>query len=1305
QESDKERMEFIVNYIYSNANFHQMDAYFQLMVTAIDKGVIPARVVCETLLSTPLLRCNNDGYWKNTFQLIREVIRGVDYKCCRDLLKIILAKICQVESIENRTQLHLFHYAVRVLEYILDRDTCILPAYLSVNEVRMISLSMAFMKYLIIFLLTEVITRFINSFEGLATILTESGRPYLRPVVGYVGVLNSMWKLNPGNLKYVIKERIPYDAEYLMPQRELLRYLLLQPYSREIMQNVLSVSKGLQNKCQWPLVEEVFVDVLITAMRESDDSEKSKILWQHLTSQLLHYIFFVHSISLKELVKSLLDKLYEINLRRGRDYLMWTMLHCTCLVIQKQSLDEFIILIQLFEFLYPEKRPLPIPDCSKPTSVQALATACIWIQLSKKVLLNLKIVRVLVWFIFYFYLSDRFIEDCFNKHLTTIDYHIAIVCNAYSINSDTQFVATNVILDACLGNGKTKVALPGLNCVASGATVPISSSLLDSLSVHVKSSFIYKVVNRISKMASTQAPLNLSPAVVETYSRILICNEVELFGIKQFVGQLFLQIVKSNAWNFLHAMLEILSYRLHHIQAHYRFQLLPHIYTLSGMSQTNTQQLQLSIENSALRLISGLSSCDVYPELSRSPNPEQLLSQESEELNKAFVLMLARAMHVTGLESPYGNWLENILRQIMEATPHCWPSHTLQCFPAPFKTFYNTHRHTPDSKATLRTKVDEEYRTWKSMGENETVNYFTQQNTSNVFLCVMWRLLLETNRLSSVCYRILERIGAKRWSSHIRVFADFIVYEFSSAAGSRHASKCIQILNDLIWKYNVVTLDRLILYLALRSHEGNEAQVCFFIIQLLLLKPAEFRTRVNSFVRDNSPCHWKQNDYYEKHMNYHRRWTEKFYFEGLQELSQSLPTSVNHYLPIYFGNVCLRFIPVLDIVIHRFIEMPPVSKSLETVLDHLGCLYKFHDRPITYLYDTLHYYEKHLINYPQIKKKLVGTITGNFHKYTIQFLLLYLSDGFQSYLSHVEEPDREPWKPTKTYYQDLVRRLINDILLNPTLSIDCDWRFNEFANAASHFLYTSCVELLALPVTGQDVGRALFDLAPLNESFEARSSIMSWINAVALILVSLPETYWNVVYEKVLEILKTATPTNSGKRKFHSAFVDNFTYNQTKYNFLHHHRFMSESYPSYVLAMAHAIWHHSSIGQLTLMLRFLKDKVKPIIQTEEQFILVCHLVGPFLPRFHLERTRSLLKVVVDLYEMLLIVDQTSPTMNYVDTICDFFYHIKYMFVGDSLKEEVDKIIPKLSSPLRLRLRFMTTQQVGDKQSLNVEWSH
>ena len=48
---------------------------------------------------------------------------------------------------------------------------------------------------------------------------------------------------------------------------------------------------------------------------------------------------------------------------------------------------------------------------------------------------------------------------------------------------------------------------------------------------------------------------------------------------------------------------------------------------------------------------------------------------------------------------------------------------------------------------------------------------------------------------------------------------------------------------------------RLVLCMALRNHEGNEAQVCFFIIQLLLLKPNEFRNRVNEFCRTMSPEH------------------------------------------------------------------------------------------------------------------------------------------------------------------------------------------------------------------------------------------------------------------------------------------------------------------------------------------------------------------------------------------------------------------------------------------------------------------
>ena len=195
-------------------------------------------------------------------------------------------------------------------------------------------------------------------------------------------------------------------------------------------------------------------------------------------------------------------------------------------------------------------------------------------------------------------------------------------------------------------------------------------------------------------------------------------------------------------------------------------------------------------------------------------------------------------------------------------------------------------------------------------------------------------------------------------------------------------------IHPLYNKIYVVHVSSVLVFQAMRSHEGNEAQVCYFIIQLLLLKPNDFRNRVNDFVKENAPEHWLQSDWHNKHMSYHKvtkaqshlhhrtsiryrqhlslnekrnpglqiqylvdsnvccsltqKYPEKLYFEGLADQVNPPMQLQPQYLPIYFGNVCLRFLPVFDIVIHRFLELLPVSKSLETLLDHLGGLYKFH---------------------------------------------------------------------------------------------------------------------------------------------------------------------------------------------------------------------------------------------------------------------------------------------------------------------------------------------------------------------------
>jgi len=58
------------------------------------------------------------------------------------------------------------------------------------------------------------------------------------------------------------------------------------------------------------------------------------------------------------------------------------------------------------------------------------------------------------------------------------------------------------------------------------------------------------------------------------------------------------------------------------------------------------------VESTALHLIMGLGSWEVQPQLQRiimEPKSVVLISNESEELNRAMILTLARAVHVTGI--------------------------------------------------------------------------------------------------------------------------------------------------------------------------------------------------------------------------------------------------------------------------------------------------------------------------------------------------------------------------------------------------------------------------------------------------------------------------------------------------------------------------------------------------------------------------------------------------------------------------------------------------------------------------------
>ncbi|KAF2353316.1 Mediator complex subunit Med23 [Trinorchestia longiramus] len=567
--------------------------------------------------------------------------------------------------------------------------------------------------------------------------------------------------------------------------------------------------------------------------------------------------------------------------------------------------------------------------------------------------------------------------------------------------------------------------------------------------------------------------------------------------------------------------------------------------------------------------------------------------------------------------------------------------------------------------------------------ENDIIAHFSrQQQTSTLFLCLLFKMVLDSDRVPVEAYKVLERLGPRQLMSHVRTLCDFLVLEFSNCALGQYLSKCVNTMNAIIWQYHIVPLDRLMLCLALRTQEGSsEAQVCMFIIQLLLLRPIEFRNRVKEFVSENMPDHWNHNNWYEQHMAFHRKYPEKFSPESLVGGGGGGQSGHHQTLPIYFTNVCLRFLPVLDIIIHRFLEVHQVHKRLEMVLEQLGSLYKFHDHPITYLYNTLHYYEGRLRESPKLKRQLVAAVIGNSVK----------PKGWALSEEYLATPTEEiTWTPKLSYYTALIRRLVLALRGVRVFPHGMEWRFSEFGNSGTHALHVTCVELMALPVLPDAAAENLFDVVIKGHCDIPANELGEYINAVALVLTWLPESYWLTVHHRIINLLQSPELSSSAA----VSSIDIFSL--MRLDLLQ--PCVRHSSPALTIALVHAFWHHSSLSQLGRIPQLMKEQIRVLLETEAQLVCLFQLVGPFLSRFSVDIARKVFDVTLELYHALAKVDEIVPEFVHQDAICDVLYHIKYMFTGDSIKPDLEGIIRGLRPDFQRRLRFITHLNLSNIQA-------
>ncbi len=134
------------------------------------------------------------------------------------------------------------------------------------------------------------------------------------------------------------------------------------------------------------------------------------------------------------------------------------------------------------------------------------------------------------------------------------DYKIALLCNAYSTNNEYLSRPMAALVDAVLGSQRGTQPQPAISsssqsnnaALASGPTTPLSMAILDSLTIHAKMSLIHSIVTYVIKLAQSKSNTALAPALVETYSRLLVYTEIESLGIKGFISKILFWFLSNS---------------------------------------------------------------------------------------------------------------------------------------------------------------------------------------------------------------------------------------------------------------------------------------------------------------------------------------------------------------------------------------------------------------------------------------------------------------------------------------------------------------------------------------------------------------------------------------------------------------------------------------------------------------------------------------------------------------------------------------------------------------------------------------
>ncbi|CAG8583738.1 10890_t:CDS:10 [Ambispora gerdemannii] len=610
------------------------------------------------------------------------------------------------------------------------------------------------------------------------------------------------------------------------------------------------------------------------------------------------------------------------------------------------------------------------------------------------------------------------------------------------------------------------------------------------------------------------------------------------------------QASSENLMYWQHTILELFNFRL------LRFlKFLPRApdffdYIKYSLSHLEHRQMYRGVEMFAIHAMMIQINVKFIRSIADPNRDKPIWFAESEMLARIMILTISRLIKFRGFSDISPELVQNVL-DILCSKPLAWSENTLKYFPDSIKLYLanQTIEKTLEPKDVIN-KIYELFKTdntsqkllkgvaLEKSEEELLAQQYSQVENQPILLCIIWTICVVKKQVSSTLMEPLRKLllhfPPSRMSTYTIDMVDFVVDQEYDTTGIEVPYR---LLGDLIWTYQIVAFEHVIFALIRgnRDHD-HKAKVAFGFLDYLLFKSEGFQSRVDYFISLNfNPRYWTEDDYHDKLMKYLEKYPEFFEFEafamdGYENVKKILDPPVPTQMPIYYSFVIARTLPILDIVIGRLIEYGE-KEMLIKLLEKYGCLYKYHQTPLSFIRDLFQYYHSDTLRDPIISKKLLHLL--DFGEYDIApELLQYASD---------EQNKGEIFD--EKYFHRVFQKLADYMSPKkcgpkPNSKLP-EKHYREVSNPTVQALYIACIEIMATPVAPENILTMALDIV-LGRDRRHTAVAPIVIHAIALIFSFLPADMFLLgTFNEIINVVKSdahllefSVPCNLSRKSF-----------------------------------------------------------------------------------------------------------------------------------------------------------------------------